>query len=133
MNNLQSNVKKLSIAVYALVIVSVFNLTMLVIRSPQQQQENDVLWEESLQSKIQELQSSLELLDKKINNLQREIPQVSDYTTTLENSMQNSVSLILTNIETKRNKFKHLSKKITDLSKDISTLKKRFSAMETEK
>lgn len=131
MNNLQSNVKKLSIAVYALVIVSVFNLTMLVIRSPQQQ-EHDVLWEENLQSKIQELQSSLELLDKKMNNLRREIPQVSDYTTTLENSMQNSVSLILTNIETKRNKFKHLSKKITDLSKDISTLKKRFSTMKTE-
>lgn len=131
MNNLQSNVKKLSIAVYALVIVSVFNLTMLVIRSPQQQ-EHEVLWEENLQSKIQELQSSLELLDKKMNNLRREIPQISDYTTTLENSMQNSVSLILTNIETKRNKFRHLSKKITDLSKDISTLKKRFSAMKTE-
>ncbi|BBM82500.1 hypothetical protein [Candidatus Uabimicrobium amorphum] len=132
MNNLQSNVKKLSIAVYALLIVSVFNLTMLVIRTPQQQ-EHDILWEESLQSKIQELQSNLDLLNKKINNLQQELPQVSDYTTTLENSMQQSVSLILTNIETKRNKFKHLTKKINDLSKDISTLKKRFASMKTKK
>ncbi|WP_372369669.1 hypothetical protein [Candidatus Uabimicrobium sp. HlEnr_7] len=131
MNNLQNNIKKLRIAVYALIIISAINLVILLTRPPQKQ-ETEVLWQGNLQTKIQELESNLQLLDKKISNLQQELPRSVDYTNVLEDSMQNSISLILANIEEKKNKFKHLSKKITDLSNDISTLKKRFSSMETE-
>ena len=131
MNNLQNNIKNLRIAVYILITISIFNVVMLFLR-PNKPIEQEVLWQESLQVRIQEIQASIDLVEKKIANLKQELPQTTDYTRNIENSMQSSISLILTNIEEKQNKFKNLSKKVADLDEDISTLKKRFSSMKKE-